>query len=38
MYSSCSGSAGPNWDSSKVPESLSESDGDTGGVPGIKLA
>lgn len=38
MYSSCSGSAEPNLDSSEASENLSESDEDAGGVPGMKAA
>ena len=38
IYSSCSGSADPNLNSSETSENLSESDEDAGGVPGTKLA
>ena len=38
MYSSCSGCAEPNLNSSEVSENLSESDEDAGGVPGTNLA
>lgn len=38
MYSSCCGTADPNLTSSEESENLSESDEDTGGVPGTKGA
>ena len=36
-YSSCSGRADPDLNSSEASENLSESEEDVGGVPGIKL-
>lgn len=38
IYSSCTGIADPNLNSSEASENLSDSDEDVGGVPGIYLA